>query len=453
MSSDPFPDRIQDRDGLMALLARTTNYEEKLPRDPAKRLFKLERVEQLMDAAGTPQDGPRIVHIAGSKGKGTVARIVAQVLTAIPSAGPIGLYTSPHLQDLTERVIVDNVAASDATLARAATRLLPYLAKVEGTADAPTFFELFTAIAWLVFHDAQCRHVVLETGLGGRLDATNICHPAVTVITTIELEHKRLLGDTIEEIAAEKAGIVKLGVPVITTAQGAALDVIRRAATDRGAELTVIGEDVTYDRVRSGPGRKLTFELTDAEGTTPLALPVAGRHHVANAAAAYCALRHLVDAEPIAGALDAVHLPGLLEPVAEDPLVLIDGAHTPRSAEATRDALAEAYPGRPFGLVLALLEEKDLEGVVRPLAEGAAFIVTTPVDSPRAVPAETLAAKIAAFSSVPVYPRSSPAEALAVARTYALGDTIVLASGSIYLAGAVRDAVGLLPGQRPSVAG
>lgn len=437
----------------MALLARTTNYEETLPRDPAKRLFKLERVERLFDAIGNPQEGPTIVHIAGSKGKGTVARIVAQALTAIPSAGPVGLYTSPHLQDLTERIVVDNVAASDGTLARAATRLLPYLQEVEDSPEAPTFFELFTALAWLVFDAAQCRHVVLETGLGGRLDATNICHPAVTVITTIELEHRRLLGDTIEEIAAEKAGIIKLGVPVITTASDPALSVIRRVATERGAELTVIGEDATCDRVRSGPGRRLAFELKHGAETTPLELPLAGRHHVANAAAAYCALTHLVERAPIAAALRRVHLPGLLEPVARDPLVLIDGAHTPRSAEATRDALAEAYPGRPFGLILALLEEKDVEGVVRPLADGAAFIVTTPVDSPRALQADALATRIRAFSSVPVYPRASPEKALAVARQYALGDTIVLAAGSVYLAGAIRDAVGLLPGQRPPAAG
>lgn len=432
----------------MALLAATTNYEEKQPRNPAKQLFKLERVERLFRAAGSPHDAARIVHIAGSKGKGSVARTVAHVLARRPGAAPVGLYTSPHLQDLGERVMVGAAPASDEMLAKAADGLLPYLREVHGTAQQPTFFELFTAIAWIVFREAGAKDVVLETGLGGRLDATNVCCPAVTVITTIELEHTRLLGDTIDAIAREKAGIIKPGVPVVTTARGTALEVIRRTAREQDAPLTVIGEDVRVDDIRVGPGPVTQFTLRAGDETLALRVPVPGIHHAENAAAAYAALASLGLYEGWAQALSTAQLPGVLEPVAHDPLVLIDGAHTPRSAAATRAALAAAWPERPFGVLFALLDEKDVDAIADVLVPGADFVVTCRVDSPRALDAETLATAVRRRTTAPVVSRATPAEGLGAARELAAEDTLILTVGSVYLAGAVRDAVGLRPGAR-----
>ena len=215
MSERPaLPRRIRDRAGVNALLAAATNFEEKLPRDPLKKALDLGRVTALLASVEHPQVGARTVHIAGSKGKGTVARMVAAGLREA-GRGPVGLYTSPHLEDLSERIAIDGEPVREKPLARAAARVLPHVRKTQGTPAAPTFFEIFTAIAWCVFYEAGCTDVVLETGLGGRLDATTVCVPAVTVITWIELEHTRLLGTTLRAIAAEKAGILKPDVPVV----------------------------------------------------------------------------------------------------------------------------------------------------------------------------------------------------------------------------------------------
>lgn len=443
MPNSELPTRIESRSDLMALLNATTNYEEKRPRDPAKRLFKLERVERLFAAVGDPQVGPRVLHIAGSKGKGSVARMAAHVLSAQPGAGPVGLYTSPHLQDLAERVMVDGRPAGEAALAEAATALLPYLATVRDTADQPTFFELFTAIAWLVFRDAGCTDVVLETGLGGRLDATNVCAPAACVITSIELEHTRLLGETIAEIAAEKAGIIKPGVPVITTASGEALDVIRRTAAAQDAPLIAIGDDLVIEDVRVGPGAATAFTI---DGTT-VQIPVAGRHHAGNAAAAHAALDAYGLDEGWDSAFATARLPGVLELVAREPDVRIDGAHTPRSAAATRASLEAAWPGRPYGLVMALLDEKDADAIAAEIVPSASWVVTCRVDSPRALASETLAGVIRAHTHAPVEVCDTPVGALAAARARAGDDAFILAVGSVYLAGAIRDAVGLRPGE------
>lgn len=414
--SPPLPARVRDRAGLDALLASATNYEEKLPRDPLRRALDLGRMRALLAFLEHPQVGPRTVHVAGSKGKGTVARMVAAGLRAA-GRGPVGLYTSPHLEDLSERVEVDGRAASGRALARAADALLPHVRATRAGPDAPTFFELFTAIAWHVFRASGCREVVLETGLGGRLDATTVCVPAVTVITSIELEHVRLLGDTLEAIAAEKAGILKPDVPAVAVdLDPRAREVVARRARELGAPL-----------------------LDGADVRVPAHVELPAEHLRANARAAFLALRTLdVPADTAWAGIARARLPGILETVAQRPRVVVDGAHTPRSAEATRAAVAARWPDSAPVLLLALLEEKDVAGVAGPLARGATRVVVTQVDSPRCRPAAALAAEVAARVAAPVEARPDLREALATARAAAGPDGLVLASGSVYLAGAVR---------------
>ena len=409
------PAAIASRAELDAFLAATTNYEEKLPRDPLRKALDLARVEALLASVGDPQRGVRTVHVAGSKGKGSVARMVAAGLRAAGRT-PVGLFTSPHLEDLAERIDVDGTPASDAAMARAATRLIPHVRAVQGTPDAPTFFELFTAIAWLVFREHGCSDVVLETGLGGRLDSTNVCEPAVTVLTLIELEHTRLLGDTLAKIAAEKAGILKAGVPAITVPQDLeALAVIEARAAGIGAPLTI------------------------ADGDVPADVRLPGLHHRGNARAAYEALRVLGVDEPTAWrGIDGTRLPGILEVVAEAPRVVVDGAHTKHSALATRAAVAARWPDAPVVLLLALLEEKDVAAIAGALARDATHVVVTRVASPRCIPPAELAARIADVVEAPVEVEPELAAALARVRALAGDEGTVLASGSIYLAGAVR---------------
>ncbi len=439
MAARDLPSRIRTRADVDALLALTTNYEERLPRDPSKRMFKLERVTALLAAVGDPQGSARTVHIAGSKGKGSVARMIAHVLQAC-GAGPVGLFTSPHLEDLSERIAVDGVPVDEAAMARAADQLLPYLREERDTSNAPTFFEILTAMAWLVFRDVGCTDVVLETGLGGRLDATNVCTPAVTVITTIELEHTRLLGDTIEEIAAEKAGILKKNVPAITTATGAALDVITRHAQDVGAPLTAVGREVQLTDAVAAPGPQLTVTLHSDDETHALHLPIAGVHHAENTAAAFLALEALEIAPiDIEAALRTVRLPGVVEPIAESPVVIVDGAHTARSAETTDAAVSACWPDRPRVLLIAMLDDKDAAAVGAPLASSALHVIATEVGSRRTMRADALAEALGSSTDPSVEAVADTARALDIARARAKEfDGLVLASGSVYLAGAVK---------------
>jgi dihydrofolate synthase/folylpolyglutamate synthase len=439
----PLPARIRTRADLDALLASATNYEEKLPRDPLKKALDLGRVRALFASVGDPQRGPRTLHVAGSKGKGSVARMLAIALRHARPAGEatsVGLYTSPHLEDLAERVEIDGRPVPQEALAAAADRVLPHVRRTQGTPDAPTFFEMFTAFAWVAFREAACTEVVLETGLGGRLDATNVCVPAATIITSIEREHTRLLGDTLEAIAGEKAGILKPGVPAFTLAKGGALETIRARAHAVGAPLQVLGEDFHLRDVRTGPGPWTHAALLVRDGTLhALALPVAGVHQAANAAVAFVALRSLgLEPRTIAEGLARVRLPGTLEPFGTSPVVVVDGAHTPASAEATRAAVARCWPDRAVVLLTALLEEKDLAGIARALTRDVRAVVATQVATPRAVPCQALADALGAATTAPVQAVREPAVALTRARALAGPDGLVLCSGSVYLAGAVR---------------
>ncbi|MDA1195306.1 MAG: bifunctional folylpolyglutamate synthase/dihydrofolate synthase [Planctomycetota bacterium] len=412
----PLPDRIASRADFDALLATTTNYEERLPRDPLRKALDLERVRALLAAVGDPQHGPRTAHIAGSKGKGTVARMIAAGLRAA-GRQPVGLYTSPHLEDLAERVEIDGVPAPDDALARAATRCLPHLRATRGTPDAPTFFELFTAIAWLVFREAGCSDVVLETGLGGRLDATNVCAPAVTVLTLIELEHTRLLGSDLPTIAAEKAGIIKAGVPAIM------LEALPEVAAVFEARALALGAPLQVARADDAP--------QDLRLVAP--------HLRANAAAAHMALRLLdVEAATAWRAMESARLPGILEQVSSHPRVVIDGAHTARSAAATRAAVAGRWPGEDVVLLTAVLDEKDVVAVVGGLARDVKHIVITRVHSPRCLDPAEVATRIRAHVEAPISVQPDLALALGRARALAGSEGTVLASGSLYLAGAVR---------------
>ncbi len=435
------PESIEDRDDLEALLARATNWEERRVVPPDRPPWRLDRVHEMLTSIGDPHLGVETVHVAGSKGKGSVVRMVAVALQRA-GRGPVGLYTSPHLADLTERVAVDGVPTTEAEWAEAATALLPHVARTLDSQTAPTFFELVTGIAWWIFRERGCRSVVLETGLGGRLDATNACAPRVTGITSIEREHTEILGDRIEQIAAEKAGILKAGVRAATSARGVALEVIEARAVEVGAPLEVVGRDVRVGSSVTSPGPVTRVRLEAADATVDLALPIAGAHQGENAALAFLLARAVgVPTTTFVEAMSAITLPGVLEPLpgrAGAPLVVADGAHTPASSRATAEAVRAAWPGRRRVLVTALLQGKDAEGVLGPLLEGAFAVVATTLETPRARSAEEVAAVCRRRTDVPVETAPDVGSALARARDLAGPDGLVLASGSVRLAGRVR---------------
>jgi folylpolyglutamate synthase/dihydrofolate synthase len=436
------PDRLRALADLERLLAETTNYEERAPRESLARAFDLSRTRELLAAVGDPQVGPTTIHVAGSKGKGSTCRMAAEIARAA-GKGPVGLYVSPHLERLTERVTVDGVEVDGDALARDADALLPHLRATWGTPQFPTFFEIVTATAHVAFRRLGVRTAVLEVGLGGRLDATNVCAPSATAVTSIELEHTALLGDTIEKIAAEKAGIVKPGVSCVTAVEpgGPAARVIEEACARAGAPLHRVGVEVLLSGASSGPGPRTRARVAGPAGAPPLdvEVPVAGVHQARNAAVAVALARLVgVGDDAIRAGLARTTLPARMEVVRARPLVVIDAAHTRASAEAARAALSDAFRYDRLHLVVGALADKDVAALLAVLVPGAARVVACAVPSPRSLPADRLAAAARSFADPGTEVVSSPdaPSALAEALRAAAPSDLVLVAGSTYLAGA-----------------
>ncbi len=429
---------LETRDDFDALLAAVTNYEEKMPKRLVPRKFRLERTRALLRLLGSPEQRIPTTHVAGSKGKGSVCRMVAAILMAA-NRGPVGLYTSPHVEDLAERVMVDGQPAMGGELAHAAESFRDHVITAQGTDDAPTFFEILTAAAWGVFAARQCQHVVLETGLGGRLDATNTCHPTVCAITPIELEHTALLGNTLAAVAGEKAGILKQGVPVVTSARGDALRVIVERAAALQCPVHILGESYDCEAVTPKGLDGIRVSLRTQDGYRELEVPVLGLHQGENAAVAAVVARCLgVSWKHIEAGLASVVLPAAMEVVFTDPLIVLDGAHTARSAAAANKTLKTWWPTRKRVALVAMLRTKKSENVLPDLIAGAHTVVVTQVGSPRAVPAESLAEITASLTDALVIADTNPRHALERATDAMAMDDVMLISGSLYLAGMLR---------------
>ncbi|MDB4637410.1 Mur ligase family protein, partial [bacterium] len=275
----------------MEFLLNRTNYEQKQSTSYRHTDFKLDRMKQLLEELGNPQCIPSI-HIAGTKGKGSTAHMVAACLH---SAGHrVGLFTSPHLERYEQRIQIDGEMISESQLIEQTGTLKTAVETLRSKSDAhePTFFELTTALAWLCFRDAKVEIAVMEVGLGGRLDSTNICHPIVTVITSIGIDHTEQLGNTITEIAREKAGIIKLGIPVISGCKLAeAQKVIRDKSQQLNCPLTEVDLDITYSSSESPQGDQVRHHIRIGERSiSDLTLPLLGEHQIRNLATALGAI-------------------------------------------------------------------------------------------------------------------------------------------------------------------
>jgi len=411
----------------------------------------LEVPRRLLARLGAPQEAYRIIHVAGSNGKGSTAAITESILRA---AGlRTGLYTSPHLVDFAERIRVNGGPIGAGALARLVGRLRPLAEDVSRAAGrSATFFEITTAMALLHFADACVDVAVIETGLGGRFDATNVMRPDVCVLTPIAIEHTRQLGRTLGAIAREKAGILKRGVPAVSAAQArAARDVIARRARAVGAPLALFGRD--FD---ARPRAEGSF---DYEGLA-LALPglrcgLAGPHQIGNAALALAACERLAERLRRSGARigpDAMRRgvakarwPGRLEVVRRDPagrpLVVLDGAHNPAAARALAAALPRTFPCRRVLLVAGAMADKDLGALARALAPavtrtGGAVIATAPVFE-RAADPRLLAGHFRRAGARAVVARTVHA-AIDLALARARPGDLVIVAGSLYLVGEAR---------------
>jgi dihydrofolate synthase/folylpolyglutamate synthase len=437
------------------------NYERTAAVPYNQRQLKLDRMRQLLVRLGQPDAGMKIVHVAGTKGKGSTSAMIAAMLTA--AGYRTGVFSSPHLERIEERFAVDGKPCTAEELVVLMDRLRPVVEQMDDESrcdgeplDGPTYFEVTTAMALLHFVERRVDAAVLEVGLGGRLDSTNVCLPTISVITSISFDHMKQLGNTLAAIAREKAGIIKPGVPVICGAtEPEAQAVIAEVARDHGCRLIQLDEDFTFEYQRAGSsptpelsaraatplrgapatteerqGDKETRRQGESSGVSlspclpvspsstllntvnflyrvpgqerslhniPLAMP--GAHQAANAAVALATIEELrhqgwcVSAGAMRSGLCRAILPGRVEVFTGDPTVIIDAAHNPASARALVAALAELPAHTRRTLVLSVSHDKDVRAILREFAPHFdQFVVTQYQDNPRAVSAETLAA-------------------------------------------------------------
>ncbi len=388
----------------------------------------LKTPRRLAALMGDPQVQLRFIHVAGTNGKGSTCAMLESIYRG---AGlRVGLFTSPHLVSFRERIQVNGAAIGEADVARLIGEMEPLLAGFPYGA-APTFFEVVTVLGLRFFAEQRCDLVILETGLGGRLDATNIVTPLASVITNIALEHQQWLGDTVAQIAAEKAGIIKPNVPVVTaTAEIAALRVIEETAARLGAPMTCVTSATAMFSANAEP-----------------ALPLLGEHQQLNAALAAATVRVLqgkipVDDDTIRRGLETVSWPGRLQLVklSDGRRLLLDGAHNAAGIEALCAALLRHFPEERPALVFGMLADKDWPAMARTLAPLASRIVTVPVSSDRTVSAADLAAVCRE-----VNPAIETAGSLNEALQWTQKDRFIVVTGSLYLIGEALELLGLLP--------
>ncbi|MEJ2289643.1 MAG: bifunctional folylpolyglutamate synthase/dihydrofolate synthase [Deinococcales bacterium] len=387
----------------------------------------LERMRQLLDDIGRPDGAFRSVLVGGTNGKGSTAAVLAAALGA--AGERVGLTTSPHLVRFAERFVVDGAPLPDETVRGALARVRPSAERL-----GATFFEIVTAAAVLLFADAGVDTAVLEVGLGGRFDATNAVEPVLSLITGVALDHVGVLGDTLERIAREKAGILRAGVPAWTGASGEALAALRVETAMRGARLRTLEQEVGLEVLDRG-WQGLELELHTPFGAIEATTPLVGPHQARNVALALVGACELgVPHEVAALGAAEVRWPGRLERVRyRGRWLVLDGAHNPEAAAALARALA-SLEGRVPVMVLGVTADKDVVGVASALAGVAERVVATgATSSPRAMAPAALARVVGADAVA-----ADPAEALRLAARWAGAGGTVVVAGSLFLVGEVR---------------
>ena len=396
--------------------------------------LSLETMTALVVRLGMPQTRYRVLHIAGTNGKGSTAAMTAAILQA--AGYRVGLYTSPHLVEFRERIRVNGEMIAESQV----TQLTEQLQSVCQPDLFPTFFEYTTAMAFQHFADSGVDVAVLEVGLGGRFDATNVVTPMACAVTTISLDHQQYLGTTVSSIAFEKAGIIKQGVPVVLGRLDAdAWQTIQQVAQERQAPVFRLHEDFRTEG--EGPAQ-FSYRGLGAQ-YDGLTCALEGRHQLDNAA---CALALLgaaapqgiaVTAEAVRAGLHVVDWAGRLEVVDHRPTILLDGAHNPAAAKVLADYLtqsARSHPVRPVVLVLGMMRDKDHQGFVEPLRGLIDEVVLTQADLPRSATAQELRASLDGLLPHP-HVMPSLSDAMALARRLATPDGLVCVTGSLMLVG------------------
>lgn len=420
--------------------------------------FKLDRMRELLRRLGDPHETIPAVHIAGTKGKGSTAALTAQILS---TAGiRAALFTSPHISAFEERMAVAGVNPARHELVELVRQLADVVTDLDKTPGqmSPTYFEIATALAWLYFCERRAEIAVLEVGMGGRLDATNLCRPAVSIITSISRDHTRQLGSRLDQIAREKAGIIKSMVPVVSgVTSDPARAVIVEVCQSRSSPLFELGRDFSYRYHAATVGHAAMVGQSETAGPTVdietpgkqwrnLTLPLVGEHQARNLALAAAAVQRLqeqgwkIPDDSIGAGLAQLRWPGRIEVLSRQPTVIVDAAHNWEAVAALLRTLDESFPARRRVLVFAATRDKDVLGMLRQLlSRFDTVIVTCFQNNPRHVPVEALVSMVRGLTDQPVHAAADAAAAWKLARRFASADDLICITGSFFIAAEMRE--------------
>jgi dihydrofolate synthase/folylpolyglutamate synthase len=414
----------------------------------------LERTEKVLAVLGNPHRRSLSVHIAGTNGKGSVAAMVASMLRS--EGFRVGLFTSPHLVSFTERIRINNSQISEAEVVRLTGEIKEKISAVAALAGEPTFFEFVTVMAFLYFAENNVDWSVIEVGMGGRLDATNLIVPEASIITGISYDHKEFLGDSLSDIALEKAGIIKKGVPVVCSAQEPEVEqILRKKADEASSPFFIYGKDFR-GTLRSTDLTGTRFDYnSEGHAFTDLHVPLAGEHQVVNACAAVqafllCRAHDVRRSTPdaVREGLAAARWQGRLELVNGDPPIILDGAHNPHAASALAEFIRKQYINYRVVLIAGIMSDKDIAGILAPLLPLASDIIFTAPNYGRSAPPGLLAehaASLGFHSTVDL----SISDAMASAKKIAFsppsnrsGPAVILITGSFFTIGEAKELLG-----------
>jgi dihydrofolate synthase/folylpolyglutamate synthase len=430
----------------MEYLFAHTDYEKQSHLRYNTDTFDLERMRKLLSLLGNPHKKVPTAHIAGTKGKGSTATMLGKMLEA--NGYKVGLYTSPHLIHLHERIMVNSEMISEREMYRLLNRVHAPLEKMAKD-NAPTFFEIMTALAFLHFADTKVDIGVIETGLGGRLDSTNVINPKVVGITSLSIDHQNQLGKTIDSIAKEKAGIMKEGVPTVTVQQDPnAMQVLKSEAEAINAPLSVTGDDIDFSHRfetsrEDGPHTRVCL-TTATSKFEHLRVPLHGKHQAINCGLALAMLDKLqasgyeIDTEKTSKGLDQVTLSGRMEIISSDPKVMIDGAHNAASMKAVIHAIGQNIPYDSMVVIFGCNKDKDVRGILNMLQYGADKVIFTRSNSPKAMLPQDLAEIYTEICGKMYQTALSLGEALKIAGSAVSKEDLILITGSFYLIGQAK---------------
>jgi dihydrofolate synthase/folylpolyglutamate synthase len=408
--------------------------------------FDLTRMVDLLERLGNPHQQYPVFHVAGTKGKGSTSAFIASSLEA--AGYKVGFYISPHLHDFTERIQINRHEISHETLCELVEQIKPHVTQVARL----TTFEITTAIGFLYFAQQKVDVAVIEVGLGGRLDATNVVTPLVSVITSLSYDHMNVLGNTLGQIATEKGGIIKSGHPVVLAPQkDEARQVIESIATERHSPLIEVGRDIGYlplGHSLEGQDFKIvptTGDFSQSLKEVQLHIPLLGSHQLDNATAAYTALQVakqqktiLVSNEQIAKGFAQVSWPGRFELLRKEPPIVVDGAHNGDSALKLKNAIHDYFPGRDVIMVFGVSEDKDIKSMFAELLPAVKVLFVTQSIHPRAMEAEKLAELAKGYPSE-VKVVKAIEDAFKQALKYSNAHSVVVVTGSIFVVAAARE--------------